>query len=189
MEKALNNYLETIDRYLRPMPASERVDIVKEIKSEMQELQSAGKAPEEILSRLGDPKVLAKAYLGESIAKNSKFSPKKVGTLIAFYSLAGTAWVCILPITGILAITFILCGLMLPLGGIVKFMASTLGFQAIADAIHFGFAFGEHSWELSAVAALPLSILFGGISFFAGWGSWRLSLWLTRKIAAIKERI
>lgn len=43
MERILNNYLEKIEKYLKPLPVSERVDIVKEIKSEMLELQDNGK--------------------------------------------------------------------------------------------------------------------------------------------------
>lgn len=39
MEKLLNHYLEKIEKYLKPLPVSERVDIVEEIKSEMLELQ------------------------------------------------------------------------------------------------------------------------------------------------------
>ena len=45
MEKVLNDYLEKIEKCLRPLPVSERVDIVKEIQSEMFDLQSGGKTP------------------------------------------------------------------------------------------------------------------------------------------------
>ena len=45
MEKILNDYLEKVEKYLKPLPVSERVDIVKEIKSEILELQGNGKAP------------------------------------------------------------------------------------------------------------------------------------------------
>ncbi len=38
MEKIMDDYLEKIEKYLKPLPASDRVDIVKEIKSEMVEL-------------------------------------------------------------------------------------------------------------------------------------------------------
>ena len=41
MERQLESYLDTVDRCLRPMPASERVDIVREIKSEILELEAA----------------------------------------------------------------------------------------------------------------------------------------------------
>ena len=59
MEKTLNEYLEKIEKYLKPMAISERVDIVKEIKSEMLELQGSCMSSEQILERLGDPKELA----------------------------------------------------------------------------------------------------------------------------------
>ena len=62
MDRALENYLEQIDRHLRPMPASERVDIVREIKSEMLELEAEGLTPGEITKRLGLPRELAAAY-------------------------------------------------------------------------------------------------------------------------------
>lgn len=54
MEKLLNDYLARVERYLKPLSASDRVDIVKEIKSEMLELLGAGVAPEQIVERLGD---------------------------------------------------------------------------------------------------------------------------------------
>ena len=52
MDTALELYLEKIDRRLRPMPLSERADIVREIKSGMLELESLGLRPEEITARL-----------------------------------------------------------------------------------------------------------------------------------------
>lgn len=39
LEKSLNEYLEKIEKYLKPLIVSERVDIVKEIKSEMLEVE------------------------------------------------------------------------------------------------------------------------------------------------------
>lgn len=70
MEKILNDYLEKVEKYLKPLPVSERVDIVKEIKSEILELQGNGKAAGEIIERLGNPKELAKAYSCISSHKN-----------------------------------------------------------------------------------------------------------------------
>lgn len=40
LEKSLNEYLEKIEKYLKPLIVSERVDIVKEIKSEMLECRN-----------------------------------------------------------------------------------------------------------------------------------------------------
>ena len=59
MEKILNDYLEKVEKHLKPLPLSERVDIVKEIQSEISELQRNGKNAEEIIERLGNPKELA----------------------------------------------------------------------------------------------------------------------------------
>lgn len=40
MNKILDDYLEKTDKYLRPLTAAERADIINEIKSEMYELQN-----------------------------------------------------------------------------------------------------------------------------------------------------
>ena len=45
MDKTLNDYLEKVEKCLKPLPVSERVDIVREIKSEMLELQNEGQTP------------------------------------------------------------------------------------------------------------------------------------------------
>ena len=42
MDKALEQYLNTVDRKLRPLPASERADIVREIKSAMLDMAADG---------------------------------------------------------------------------------------------------------------------------------------------------
>ena len=104
MNTLLENYLEQIDRYLKAMPISERTDIVKEIKSEMQELELQNVPPEQIIGRLGSPKELAKAYLGDSIAKDSKFRWKKLGALLAFYSMAGLGGMFVIPIASVLSV-------------------------------------------------------------------------------------
>lgn len=78
MNNCLNEYLNKIDKYLKPMQASERADIINEIKSEMVELETQGKlSQEQIAERLGDPKELARAYLGDAISKNSGFNFRK----------------------------------------------------------------------------------------------------------------
>ena len=69
MDKTLSGYLDQVDRRLRPLPAGERADIILEIRSEILELEAAGAAPEEILSRLGEARGLAAAYLGDTISK------------------------------------------------------------------------------------------------------------------------
>ena len=116
METNLLNYLEKIDKYLKPIGAAERADIINEIKSEMQELEAKDKlSSEQIIERLGNPKELAGAYLGQSITKNDSFNLRKLCTIIIFYSLAGLGSVFVLPFTSIVGVTFMICGVIVPI--------------------------------------------------------------------------
>ena len=54
MDARLEEYLDKVDKYLRPLPLSERVDIVKEIKSSILEMENERLTVEEILNRLGN---------------------------------------------------------------------------------------------------------------------------------------
>ena len=126
MEKILNDYLEKIEKYLRPLPVSERVDIVKEIKSEILELQGDGKTSEEIIERLGNPKELAKAYLGDLIAKSSSFSWNRVLAICAYYSLASLSGLIVIPVLAICAPVFIVCAIATPILGAVKLIDALL---------------------------------------------------------------
>ena len=71
MNATLEWYLNTIDRYLKPLPILERVDIVKEIKGSILEMENENLSTEQILERLGSPKELAKAYLGDLISNGT----------------------------------------------------------------------------------------------------------------------
>ena len=126
MEKSLNGYLEKIEKSLKPLPVSERVDIVKEIKSEILELQGDGKTPEEIVARLGDPKELAKAYLGDLIAKSGSRGWNRVLAICAYYSLASLSGLIVIPVLAICAPVFIVCAIATPILGAVKLVDALL---------------------------------------------------------------
>lgn len=97
MEKVLNGYLEKMEKYLKPIAVSERVDIINEIKSEMQELQTSGVSAEKIIERLGDPKDLARAYLGDLLSKESRFSWSRFLIICAFYRVVGFSGMFVIP--------------------------------------------------------------------------------------------
>lgn len=177
MDKTLNDYLERVEKYLKPMAVSERVDIVKEIKSEMLELQNEGKTPQEILERLGDAKTLARAYLGESIAKGRGFSWRRLSAVIAFYSMAGAVGVCVLPVTSICAAAFLLSGALCPLAGVVKFVGALLGFEMPYIGIQLG------SYSAGPGLVLVLSVVMGAVVMAAGWLLWKLTVWMIRSMA------
>lgn len=107
MDQVLNDYLTKMEKYLKVLPASERIDIVNELKSEMVELTNQGTSSEEILNRLGKPKLLARAYLADEISKMKKFSFKKFAMVFSFYSYAGVGSLFILLIVSLLPLSFV----------------------------------------------------------------------------------
>lgn len=176
MDRQLESYLDTVDRHLRPMPASERADIVREIKSGMLELEATGLTPQEIAARLGAPKELAAAYLSDAITKNPKFSWKRLGSVIAFYSLAGLGGMVVLPAASITAVTFMVCGVVVPAMGLLKFLASLVGIDLPWVMLQFG------NWTAPAVLVFPVSVAVGALLLLAGRGIWRATVGFVRMI-------
>lgn len=184
MDKGLNEYLEKIDRYLKPMAVSERVDIIKEIKSGMIELQNSNElSEEEIISRLGEPRELAKAYLGEALSKSDSFNWRQLGSVIAFYSLAGFGGLFVLPCTSITAVALMLCGIIVPIGGIIKFIGFLLGIEVPFVTFQMG------SYTLHPVLVFPISIVTGCLLFFAGKKLWKATIMYIQNLSKKRKTV
>lgn len=183
MDDFINHYLEKVDKYLKSFAVSERIDIVQEIKSQIVELKNSGKTPDEIIVRLGDPKDLAKAYLGESIAKSTTFSWRKLCSVAAYYGLAGTVWMFILPFTSITGIAFMGCGLISPAAGLIKFIAFLFGH----DIPEIQFAIG--SFAANAITVLPISFIVGAAFFVMGRLLWTLTINMIKTLSKVKAKI
>lgn len=181
MEKSLNDYLEKIEKNLKPLPVSERVDIVKEIKSEILELQGDGKTPEEILERMGNPKELAKAYLGDLIAKSSSFSWSRMLAICAYYSLAGLSGMIVISVLVICAPVFIACGIAAPVLGAVKLIDTLLHL-----GIPYAGCIGISGIENPAIVFV-LSIVMGVALYLAGRGCWKLLVYYIKGVSQAKR--
>ena len=181
MEKSLNDYLEKIEKNLKPLPVSERVDIVKEIKSEILELQGDVKTPEEILERMGNPKELAKAYLGDLIAKSSSFSWSRMLAICAYYSLAGLSGMIVIPVLVICAPVFIACGIAAPVLGAVKLIDTLLHL-----GIPYAGCIGISGIENPAIVFV-LSIVMGVALYLAGRGCWKLLVYYIKGVSQAKR--
>jgi uncharacterized membrane protein len=179
MEKSLNDYLGKIEKCLKPLPASERVDIVKEIKSEILELQGEGKTAEEIVERLGKPDKLAKAYLSDLITKETSFSWSRVLAICAYYSVAGLSGVIVIPLLGICAPAFFLSGILCPIFGAAKLIMTGFG---MPDANLIEIA-GIDNPFLAFVA----SIIMGVLLCLAGWGCWKLLVYYIKGMGKVKN--
>ena len=183
LEKSLNEYLEKIEKYLKPLIVSERVDIVKEIKSEMLELQASGTSTEQIIERLGNPKELARAYLGEAVAKNKGFNWRRLSAVIAFYSLAGIGGMFVLPITSICGIAFMVSGVLCPIAGIIKLVAHLMGYEITEIGISIG------AFSANAIAFLPISILIGAVIFAIGVLLWKLTIVIIKSMSKAHQQL
>lgn len=171
MNKYLNAYLDKVDRYLKPMSASERADIINEIKSEMAELEMRDKlTPEQIVERLGDSRELAGAYLGKSISQSTTFSFKRLCAVVAFYSFAGAGSLFVLPITSVLGIGLMFCGVLAPVAGLVKAFGYLIGI----DVPWVSFQFGDYTAH--PYLAFLLSVILGALLLAAGMGLWKVTV-------------
>lgn len=176
MDQELNAYLDRVDRYLKPMSAWERVDIVQEIRSEIIELEGRGLGPREIMERLGAPRELAAAYLSGAIMKDPKFSWRQLGSVIAFYSLAGLGGMIVLPATSIMAVTFMLCGALVPAAALLSLAASLVGIDTPWVVMQLG------NWTAPPLAAFPIAVVMGLLLLLAGWGLWKVTVGFVRLV-------
>lgn len=183
MNAKLENYLNTIDKHLRPLPTSERVDIVKEIKGAILEMEQEELSTEQILKRLGNPKELAKAYLGDLLSKETRFSLNHILTVCAFYGLTGLSGMFIIPILGTLAPFLIFFGILAPILGLLKLTGFLLGYDMSFIVFQIGSA------SLHPVLAFPCSVVMGALLIFLGEGAWKLLLRYIKTVSRTKERI
>ena len=182
MDATLNRYLEQIETYLKPLAPAERADIIREIHSEMLELGDCqGLSPEQIITRLGSPKELASAYLGDSITENFSFSLNKLGKLLAFYSLAGLGFLFVLPFLSVLSVGLLISAAVAPLAGLVNLIGALTGFDVPFIVFQFG------SYIPSPLASFPLSVVVSVLLYLTGMGLWRVMIKYIRILSARKR--
>lgn len=184
MDAKLEKYLETIDRHLKPLPTSERVDIVKEIKGCVLEMKNENLSEEQIMERLGNPKDLAKAYLGDLLANGEGFSWERLLTVCAFYSVVGFSGLFVIPTLAIIAPVCIFFGALTPLLAAVKLVDYLLGLH-IPYMDNIQIVVGET--VMGAVPAFFISIIMGVILYQIGRGSWKLLVSYCKKVGKTKK--
>ena len=183
MNEFMEKYLAEVDRRLRRLPVGERLDIVNELRSEMAELAASGLAPEQIEQRLGSARSLAAGYLGEAIAKSPRFSWRKLGLLAAFYSYAGLGGVIVLPVTGICAVAFIICGADCPLVGLAGLVCALAGNPLPWVIFQIG------GWSAGAWPAFALCVISGAALIGLGLLFWKATVAFVRSVSGAKRKI
>lgn len=186
MNATFEKYLDTVDRCLKPLPTSERVDIVKEIKGSILEMENEKLSTEQILERLGEPNNLAKSYLGDLLSQKSGFSWNRFLTICAFYSLVGFSGLFVIPVLVIVASAFIVCGVVSPLLGVVKLVDYLLNLH-IPYVEYIGFQFGNTA--LSPIPVFLLTVITGVVFFIIGCGAWKLLVFYCKRVGKTKSKL
>lgn len=118
MNENLEKYLNNVDRHLKPITISERMDIINEIKSSIEDMKKDGLSEYEIINRLGDSKQLAANYVYNILGDKPKISFKNILKVISLYSLVGISGIFILPLFIGFAVCFGLASILTIIAGI-----------------------------------------------------------------------
>jgi uncharacterized membrane protein len=187
MKPILDKYLTTVDKHLRPLSVSERVDIVKEIKSLMLEMENNGLSSSEIIERLGKPKQLAGAYLSDLVTKGTGFNWRRARTLWAFYSVAGFSGIFVIPLLTVASFLLIACAVVSPILATIKL---------VNYFFHLGIPFIEQFkivfygiLELNPLGEFIVALIFGIILYWAGLKVWTLLMKYCQIVSRTKKRL
>ena len=184
MDKELELYLTTVEKYLKNMPVSERIDVIKELKSCIEELQlNNALNTKEIFARLGSPKELAAGYLGDKITMGQSFSIKKMLMVFSFYSLVSLKAMFIIPCGTVLAGGLKVIGVFVPIISVIRLLGFFWGFDSPFLSISFGF-FIPHP-----ILQLPISIVLGVLLFMLGGVVWKAVIKYIRKVSNTKRTL
>lgn len=187
MNVTFEKYLNTIDKYLKPLPISERVDIIKEIESSILEMESENLSDEQILKRLGDPKDLAKAYVGDLLVNTPKFSFKKILALFSFYTLVGFSGLVVIPTLFILSPTLMLCGIICPILSAVKMFNYI--FKLGLPFINYVGININGNMILNPTIEFFIMLIVSAILLLLGLTCWKLLISYCKKVAQINKHL
>jgi uncharacterized membrane protein len=152
-------YLRIFYERLHFLPEEERVDAVREIESNMAESLTNGVPEAVILSRLGDPRKLAKAYQSEyMIGKGPRRSLRWLGQMIAFYCTSGLLSLMVVPLLATLAYGFGFCAVLALVGGALRSFGIPWINMSLGDGIEVPYA-----WSMPF--GVLLALITGGIAW------------------------
>lgn len=153
-------YLKRFYELLKYLPEDERLDAVKEIKSNIEEGVAHGQSEETILTRLGDPHKLAIAYQSEYMVENSSKSIKNFFSMLKFYSTTGLMSIMIIPVLATIAYGFGFCAVLTLIAGVLR----TFGASWVNMNLGSGY---EVPIAWSIPYSIVLSAIIGGIALIS----------------------
>jgi len=171
----LEEYLSQVDRYLKHISVSEKVDILNELKNSFYERKKSGQSEEAIIAEMESPKALALSYLGESVVRDDRFSWKNFMLAFGFYSYASLAWVAIIPTLAVLAVSFFLSSGVSVLAGVLGLIKGAIHIPFLED-----FRFIVFMYELKGLPALLVGLLLAMAFLAIGILCWKGTVGMIR---------
>ena len=167
MENRLEEYIGQVEQYLRPLSATERSDIIEEIRNHIMETHiSEQKALDAVIDDLEDPRDLARAYGGEAVANHSSFNLRGVFRVLSFYSLNGLSGMVVIPSLAVTAGALYFSACVVLAGGVVKWGAALMGI----DMPYIRFDIGG----LPDIMILPIALLVSAGLYLIGRKLWKV---------------
>ena len=175
-------YLDQLTRFLHALPEQDRSDAVREIASHIAESHAAGQPMAVVLARLGDPRVLARAYLADYYAQPAPGSRWKVwGHRLAGFGFilgSGLTSLFVVPVLSLLALVLGLAAPAIVILGVLRFLgASWISIRLLPDT------------ELPQVWSVPVTLAFALICIALAWGAANLLRLYVRAILAGYHRV
>src|SRR5438270_6246587 len=159
-------YLADLEAALSRLRPEQRQDALREIESHFADATAAGSAPEEVLARLGPPRLLGAALVADGLGQSGDAAPLRVWRVVgtAFF-VAGTSLTSLLlvPFLTVIAAGFGVIAVISPVAGIVR----TLGGSWIQIDVGPGRTLPI---EWSVPFMLGVAVLSAGVAF----GAYRL---------------
>ena len=162
MNQEVEKYLQEVRRGLFNMSKEDREEILLEIKSHIYAALEQNESVDQVLTRLGSPVTLAKAYSFDYAVQYRHLRPLDVLSTVAFYGLAGLSGLIIVPTLCILILTFFMVALVIP-------GTAVMNFAGITNVPMF--VWGEASVQ-PGVLQLILGVAVGAIFILLLWLCW-----------------
>ena len=171
----VERYLAKLDAGLRDLPATERAEVVSEIRNHIAEATAAGKPIDATLSALGPADGLARGYAVELLL-NRPASTAGSSRTRRFFALAGLVAIGSIP-TLIVVTVLGAIGIAFGVAGVIVFLAGVVA------------TFGWLPDYVTMDVAPWVAVLIGPILAIAGGASLALLVWYVRFTARLIRRV
>ncbi|MFC7440947.1 DUF1700 domain-containing protein [Laceyella putida] len=157
MNPKIQDYSEKLRSYLHPLPSAEQDEITQEIESHLLEGIQHGKPIDELIVKLGEPKELAKGYVGEYYLKQKSTRPSFLFRKTVFFATTSMTSPVVTVFLGGVSFSFAIAAIAILLAGLMHTFGASIPFQ-----------FGPYEVPrfLSLIVALGFAALAGKVSVY-----------------------